>query len=77
MAAVLWYVGSNTLPIYLFHPIFTMAAKFYHPLFSFDKSEILFAVFTVLLAITGSILIAKLMELTHTTWVFGKGELLR
>ena len=30
----LLYMGRNTLPIYLFHPIFTMAAKFYHPLFN-------------------------------------------
>lgn len=36
----LLYIGRNTLPIYLFHPIFTMAAKFYHPLFSWDRSEI-------------------------------------
>ena len=39
----LLYIGRNTLPIYLFHPIFTMAAKFYHPLFSWDRSEICFA----------------------------------
>ena len=36
----LLYIGRNTLPIYLFHPIFTMAAKFYHPLFNWDRSEI-------------------------------------
>lgn len=32
------YVGRNTLPIYLFHPIFTMGAKYALPFFSFDKS---------------------------------------
>ena len=32
------YVGRNTLPIYLFHPVFTMGAKYALPLFGFDKS---------------------------------------
>lgn len=32
------FVGRNTLPIYLFHPIFTMGAKYVLPFFSFDKS---------------------------------------
>lgn len=32
------YVGRNTLPIYLFHPIFTMGAKYALPFFDFDKS---------------------------------------
>ena len=73
----LLYTGRNTLPIYLFHPIFTMAAKFYHPLFSWDPSEISFAVVTIILAITGSLLIAKMMEKTKLAYLFGKGKLLR
>ena len=73
----LLYIGRNTLPVYLFHPVFTMAAKFYHPLFAFDKTEVLFALFTIILAIFGSILIAKIMEKTHIAYLFGKGKLLR
>ena len=73
----LLYIGRNTLPIYLFHPIFTMAAKFYHPLFAWDKSEIIFAIFTILLAILGSIGIALLMEKTRAAYLFGKGKMLR
>ena len=34
------HIGIPT--IYLFHPIFTMAAKFYHPLFSWDSRSISF-----------------------------------
>ncbi len=75
--ATLLYIGRNTLPIYLFHPIFTMAAKFYHPLFAFDKSEILFALFTVALAIVGSLAIAKGMECTKLAYIFGKEKMLR
>ena len=73
----LLYIGRNTLPIYLFHPIFTMAAKFYHPLFSWDRSEIIFALVTIFIAIAGSIGIAKMMEKTRLAYLFGKGKLLR
>ena len=75
--ATLLYIGRNTLPIYLFHPIFTMAAKFYHPLFSWDRSEICFALVTIFIAIAGSIGIAKIMEKTHLAYLFGKGKMLR
>ena len=75
--STLLYIGKNTLPIYLFHPIFTMAAKFYHPLSAFDKSEILLAAFTIILAIAGSIAIAKVMEKTKLAYFFGKKEILR
>ena len=73
----LLYIGRNTLPIYLFHPIFTMAAKFYHPLFSWDRSEICFALVTIFIAIAGSIGIAKMIEKTHLAYLFGKGKMLR
>lgn len=73
----LLYIGRNTLPIYLFHPIFTMAAKFYHPLFSWDRSEIIFALVTIFIAIAGSIDIAKMMEKTRLAYLFGKGKMLR
>lgn len=73
----LLYMGRNTLPIYLFHPIFTMAAKFYHPLFSWDRSEICFALVTIFIAIAGSIGIAKMMEKTRLAYLFGKGKILR
>ncbi len=73
----LLYMGRNTLPIYLFHPIFTMAAKFYHPLFSWDRSESIFALVTIFIAIAGSIGIAKMMEKTRLAYLFGKGKMLR
>lgn len=75
--STLLYIGRNTLPIYLFHPIFTMAAKFYHPFFAWDKSETIFSLFTVALAIMGSLAIAKIMEQTKTAYIFGKKKILR
>ncbi len=76
-SSTLLYIGRNTLPIYLFHPIFTMAAKFYRPLFSFDKTEVLMATVTVGIAVVGSIAIAKLMEKSKLAYIFGKPTLLR
>lgn len=35
---IIGFVGRNTLPIYLFHPIFTMGSKFALPLFHFDDT---------------------------------------
>lgn len=75
--STLSFIGRNTLPIYLFHPIFTMAAKYYHPLFVWDKSEILFAVLTIIIAIVGSLFIARIMEKTKLAYIFGKGKILR
>lgn len=34
---IIGYIGRNTLPIYLFHPIFTMGGKLALPLFHFDN----------------------------------------
>lgn len=71
------YAGRNTLPIYIFHPIFTMASKFYLPLFSFDTTGIVHAVFTVLLGFAGSLAIAVVLDRTKMSLVFGSKALLR
>ena len=71
------YIGMNTLPIYLFHPIFTMAAKFYAPLFAFDETRILHAVVTVVLALAGSLFIARILDKTKLSKLFYKNPMLR
>lgn len=71
------FIGANTLPIYLFHPVFTMLAKFYLPLFTFDPTGITHAVCTVIIAISGSILIAKVMDRTRLSYLFGRRSILR
>lgn len=75
--SVLLYIGRNTLPIYMFHPIFTMAGKFMLPAFRFDKSGISHALCVILLALYGSITIAWLADKTGISWGFGKRKLLR
>ncbi|MDD6540676.1 MAG: hypothetical protein PUF32_00025 [Prevotella sp.] len=71
------YIGRNTLPIYMFHPIFTMAGKYLQPIFRFDESGIAHAVTVILLGIGGSLLLAKALDQMHITWIFGRPRLLR
>ena len=71
------YLGHNTLPIYIFHPIFTMLSKFYLPFFAFDSTGILHAMATVFLSFLGSILIAKALDKTGTSRIFGTKALIR
>ena len=71
------YLGHNTLPIYIFHPIFTMLSKFYLPFFAFDSTGILHAAATIVLSFLGSILIAKVLDKTGISRIFGTNALIR
>jgi len=71
------FIGANTLPIFLFHPIFTMLAKYYQPLFAFDHTAILHTLITIIIAVAGSILIARIMDWSHLTYIFGKSKMIR
>ena len=74
---VMNYLGHNTLPIYIFHPIFTMLSKFYLPFFAFDSTGILHAAATIVLSFLGSILIAKALDKTGISRIFGTKALIR
>lgn len=71
------FIGMNTLPIYLLHPIFTMAAKFYAPLFEWDNTTISFTLFTLLLSLGGSLGLAYVTDKTKISLVLGRKKLLR
>ncbi|MDY4704982.1 MAG: acyltransferase, partial [Prevotella sp.] len=71
------YIGRNTLPVYMFHPIFTMAGKYLLPIFQFDASGVLHAVAVIVMGIVGSLLIAKSLDRLHLSWIFGRAQLLR
>lgn len=71
------YIGRNTFPIYVFHPIFTMAAKFMLPAFRFDPTGLLHAAFTVVLCVAGSLALALVMDKTRLSYCFGRKYILR
>ncbi len=58
------FVGSHTLPILLFSPLFTMAAKVLIPVFTFDPTGLLFMLTATTLTLAGSLSIAKIMDIT-------------
>lgn len=71
------YIGRNTFPIYIFHPIFTMLGKYLLPVFSFDSTGMVHAAVVVVLGLAGSIGIAQAMDWMHLSYVFGRKNLLR
>lgn len=71
------YIGRNTLPIYMFHPIFTMAGKYLQPIFRFDESGITHAIVVIIISLAGSLLLAKTMDSIHLSLIFGRPRLLR
>lgn len=70
-------IGMNTFPIYIFHPVFTMASKFYKPWLAFDTSGWSLAIVTILIAISGSLAIAWVLDKTKTCYLLGKESILR
>ena len=71
------FIGRNTLPIYLFHPIFTMGAKFALPFFDFDKSGGIHILFTIIISIVGSIAFAAFLDKYRLSYIFARKHFLR
>lgn len=71
------YIGRNTFPIYIFHPIFTMISKYTLGAFTFDPTGLAHTVFTVILCVAGSLGIARIMDQTHLSYGFGRKSILR
>ncbi len=75
--AVAHYIGRNTFPIYIFHPIFTMLAKFTLPAFAFEPTGLLHAAVSVVMGVIGSIYLARALDYTRTSYLFGRSKLIR
>lgn len=74
---LLHYIGRNTFPIYIFHPIFTMASKFVLPLFAFEPTGMVHAVCTIVFATAGSLTMAWLLDRSGLALILGRKQLLR
>lgn len=67
------YIGQHTLAILLFSPVFTMLAKGYLPLLSFDPTGMLFLVTATALAVSGSLAIEQMLYRSGLSrYFFGK-----
>lgn len=57
------FIGRNTLPLFLFSPIFTILCKPLVPLLAFDPTALLFLVLSLTICIIGSLAIVWLMDI--------------
>ena len=74
---VVYYIGKNTLVIYLFSPVFTMSSKAFLPYLQFDHTGMLFLIIAVTFTIIGGLAIAWTMDKLHLSrWFFGKDKVL-
>lgn len=65
LRTVFSFIGRQTLPILLFSPLFTFTSRFYQPyMIAWDEWGILFAFVSVSFTVCGSLLIAKLLDMT-------------
>ena len=76
-ASIVGFVGRNTLPVYLFHPVFTMIAKLALPLFAFDPTGLVHTAFTVALAVSGSLAVGWALDVSGGCRLFARKSVLR
>lgn len=62
LRSLMLFIGKNTLPIFLFSPLFTILCKFMVPYLEFDKTGMLFLVISLLVCISGSLAIGWVMD---------------
>lgn len=72
------YIGQNTLPVFLFSPIFTFMCKVFVPFFRFDSSGILFLVISLVLCVSGSLIIGMIIDTTGmSSYLIGRTFVIR
>ena len=70
------FLGRNSLPLYVFSPIFTVLCKQLVPYLKFDPTGLLFLVVSLAFCVCGSLLIAWLMDLVGISrFFFGRRAL--
>lgn len=72
-----YFVGRNTLVIFLFSPIFTILCKMFLPFLFFEPTGILFMMVSVTITVGGCIAIAWSMDKLHfSRFFFGRDTIL-
>ena len=66
----LLFIGRNTLPLFLFSPIFTILCKKMLPYLEFDSTGMIFLFLSLIICISGSLTIAWAMDKTHISKYF-------
>lgn len=72
-----YFIGRNTLVIFLFSPLFTILCKMFLPFLFFEPTGILFMIISVAIAVSGCIVIAWSMDKLHfSRFFFGQDAIL-
>lgn len=66
------YIGRNTLPILLFSPFLTILSTMWHQLFVFDKSEVVYGLFSTAAVVTLCLLSAYVWDKLKLNKLFGR-----
>lgn len=64
------FIGRNTLPLFLFSPIFTILCKQMLPYLQFDSTGMIFLILSLIICISGSLAITWVMDKTKTSQFF-------
>ena len=64
------FLGKNTLPLFLFSPMFTILCKPLQPMLAFEPTGMLFLAVSLIICITGGLLVALCMDTMHISPVF-------
>ena len=64
------FLGRNSLPLYVFSPIFTVLCKCLVPYLQFDPTGLIFLLVSLVFCVGGSLAIAWAMDLTGTSRFF-------
>ena len=71
-----FFLGRNSLPLYVFSPVFTVLTKRFVPYLAFDGTGILFLLVSLAFCVGGSLLVAWMTDLTGTSrYLFGRRAL--
>lgn len=69
----LLFLGRNSLPLYIFSPIFTILCKRFVPYLQFDPTGLIFLFVSLVFCVSGCLLIAWLMDVTGISpYFFGR-----
>ncbi len=72
------FIGRNTLVIYLFSPVFTLASKAFFPFFAWDATRICYAAASVVFVIAGCLAMTWLLDRVGISrFMFGRKNALR
>lgn len=77
VSRVLDYVGANTLPIYLFHPMSTLSSKLFFGSLITNDNIICFSILTIAIATIGSLMIGHALDKTGVSVLLFKKKMMR